>query len=524
MAEKNASKKRATQSGPTPTWTIMLYIAADDVLANFAVESLRQLNKSSSALAGSKDKANVVVAAQFAFPTVAMETRSVNANAPVEETKRYYIFKKDKDNSDPKLAVKLIKTTETAETSKTVKTSKLATNTSPKESLKDFLNRVYKNKELDAQNYALILWGHGPELLLQPTPGSSTGRSNRMYITPIELREALKEIKPSTGSLKIIGFDACFMSMFEMAYELQGLAEYMVASQDDVPDASFPYDILIELFREHGEMPLPELLNKGVKAYVDAYQDCILQPDTQMKPVTLSVLNLAPRNSTALGKAVRSLVDALLKAKDEADLADLLIEARCSSPDYAGGLYVDLHGFCTKLRDSCTKIRERYAKPRERVSETEIKSEHLDRIESACRNVEAALKTGTSNLILKRSGARSGHGISIYLPYLTTDQFAEVSKPLVKGGPRTGGDKGFSDMLNGAAAEYLLCARRNLILDTESYYGSLKLAEPTQWYSFIADVWTNALIKTAPADLDFHYSAQQSWMNLCRKLQNAQPR
>ena len=60
-----------------------------------------------------------------------------------------------------------------------------------------------------------------------------------------------------------------------------------------------------------------------------------------------------------------------------------------------------------------------------------------------------------------------------------------------------------------------MCARRDLILDTESYYGGLQLAEEdTNWYSFITDLWTKVLIKTAPADLDFHYSAQQSWMNL----------
>ena len=29
----------------------------------------------------------------------------------------------------------------------------------------------------------------------------------------------------------------------------------MVASQEEVPDASFPYDNLIELFRKHGNEP-----------------------------------------------------------------------------------------------------------------------------------------------------------------------------------------------------------------------------------------------------------------------------
>jgi hypothetical protein len=63
-----------------------------------------------------------------------------------------------------------------------------------------------------------------------------------------------------------------------------------------------------------------------------------------------------------------------------------------------------------------------------------------------------------------------------------------------------------------------MCARRDLILDTESYYGCLQSALDTDWYSFITNRWTQVLIKTAPADLDFHYSAQQGWMNICRGL------
>ena len=61
------SQESAKQSDP-PTktsWTIMLYIAADGLLANFAVESLKQLSRSASTAPGKDDQASVVVAAQF---------------------------------------------------------------------------------------------------------------------------------------------------------------------------------------------------------------------------------------------------------------------------------------------------------------------------------------------------------------------------------------------------------------------------------------------------------------------------
>jgi hypothetical protein len=495
---------------PNVDWTIMLYIAADDVLANFAVESLRQLYE--SATASTPSGANVVVAAQFAYSTAVPEPTSENAEeTPGKNLEGLYIFKQDPDKmgeatSVPKLA-KLVKPNadavpKTSKTAGTVRAQKTV-DISQKDALTTFMKRVYDDDDLGckAKHYALILWGHGPELLLQPSAGSlTTGGSDSMYITPKELREALASLN-RPKKLDIIGFDACYMSMFEMAYELRGQVKYMVASQEEVPDASFPYDKLVELFRKAGKLgkddesgndaKLESLLETGAKEYVTAYQDCICGDGTGMKPVTLSLLNL--KNYAPLQSAVLSLTNALVAATDEG-LANLLIEARERSQDYASGLYVDLDSFCENL----TALTSRFAKE--------------------CTNVKTALKEGPSSLILKNEAVDNerSHGISIYFPYLNDPQYAQVSRPLVKGGDKTHGGKGFGEAINGAATEYLMCARRSLILDTEKDYEGLELNKGTHWYSFITDVWTNALVKMVPADLDFHYSAQQSWMNLRR--------
>jgi hypothetical protein len=238
-----------------------------------------------------------------------------------------------------------------------------------------------------------------------------------------------------------------------------------------------------------------------------------------LKPVTLSALSL--ENCGALKDAVRSLACELLKAKDVKGLADLLIEARKSSQDYAGGLYVDLFEFCTALSNQLILP----------IDDDDWNAA----IRKACADVLNALEISDGNSIIldnrtvitskhgkprlsNHSDKIRSHGISIYLPYLSEEQFNKVNRPLVKGGQPTHGGKGFSDILNGAATEYLLCARRELILVTESYYASLQMALDTNWYSFITELWTRALIETDPVELDFHYSAQQSWMNLCRTL------
>jgi hypothetical protein len=503
MDKESVFDKGATQSGSTTKthWTIMLYIVADDVLTNFAVESLKQLTESFNTRSGATGNASVVVAAQFALPLNAAQPVSAEPEASDDLSKRRYIFKKGNGgNLNANLVRPLSTTTDGSGKASVSDKSKSSdkVNLSEEEALKDFLQWVDSHDELKAERYALILWGHGPELLFQPTPPNPTGEGNSLYLTPMQLRGALtywKDIHEGR-SLEIVGFDACFMSMLEMACELKGLAKYMVASQDEVPDASFPYDNLVKLFRQDANMPLDLLLEGGLKAYVSAYQDCICNINTGMRPVTLSVLDL--EKGDKLKKAVGSLACALLKAKDEAGLADLLIGARSLSLDYAGGLYVDLNDFCTRLSGQLPNAGEKWEK-----------------IQLACREVLTALTKGKPNLILDNSDQKNGGGISIYLPYLTNPQYAEVSKPLVKGGTGTRGGKGFSDMLNGAATEYVMCARRNLILDTENYYANLLLSK-THWYDFIAEQWTRALIKNAPADLDYHYSVQQSWINVSR--------
>ena len=347
-------------------------------------------------------------------------------------------------------------------------------NTSVKQELEAFLKRTYSGSELnETSHYALVLWGHGPELPLQPPPDNSTGDSNTLYLTPEELREVLERCKPREDfKLDIIGFDACSMSMFEMADELKGLAKYMVASQDEVPDLSFPYDRLIKLFPERNTA---SLLTEVVQTYVSTYQDSICNNTTQMNPVTLSVLDLEKCGTSekpgALVQALGSLACALRGAKDDKCLADVLIEARKYSNDYAGGLYVDLYDFCTNLSNQRNKLGEDNREPIriacEAVQTALHVSETKDSFILAIGSVEFS-KDRMNTEPLFDNNVRANHGISIYLPYLRDEQYAQVQKPLVKGTPGSHSGKGFGEALQGAGIEYLMSARRDLILDTET--------------------------------------------------------
>jgi len=483
-----SSDKIITQPDPATktSWTIMLYIAADGLLANFAVESLKQLSRSASSAPGKDDQASVVVAAQFSI------------DAPGGQSIRRYIFNESTGGNlgngiqDPLNA---------------------RVDMSEQQALMNFLKWVYTNDKCNkSEHYALILWSHGPELFLQPPPGDPTGDPASLYLTPQELREALTLREPPAHSrLDIVAFDACSMSMFEMAYEIRDLADYMVASQEEIPDSSFPYDHLIECFRKRGGNT-NSLLKQGVQEYECAYQDCICDESTGMKPVTLSALRL--NKCDGLKNAVDHLASALLDAQNDGVLPALLIKARKVSRDYVGGLYVDLAEFCTNLRGLLNGSESKVIMP----------------IRDACQLVLAALAEGTSDplILINVSADTRSHGISIYLPYLGDEQSAQVNKPLVKGGQPTHGakggqpthgGKGFSvnDLLNNAAIGYRISAMRDMISITESYYPDLRLVSDESkpsWYDFIAGLWPRILLKDGPAQLELRYSADQGAINL----------
>lgn len=487
----------------------MVYIAADAVLANFGIESLKQLNEAIGNLYATTGSNDIVVAA------------TLSIDAPAGQPLPRYIFNKC-SGSNLGQSLKC--------------TFPAPSNMTEEESLASFLSWVYARKECkDSKNFALILWSHGPELFLQPPPGLPTGASGSLYLTPVELRGAL-ETSPPPGNLRkldIVGFDACSMSMFEMAYELRKVAKYMVASQVEVPDLSFPYGSLVDLFKQYGNN-IRTLLRKGVCSYQRTYQDYITSSITQMQPVTLAALDLG--KCTALHTAIKNLAKALIDSIDDPDLPAFLLAARQNSRDYVGGLYVDLLEFCTYLRqqlypsaaqtalqDQNLKQGQSAARPQSfgirAVAEASKGAlGHKTDIRNACLSVMKALhvrEDGSSDgLILQNctSDTRS-HGISIYFPYLTDEEASDIEQPLVKGTSRVPA-KGFTLALNASSTSYLFAQRHDLITLTESYYPQLQLALDTHWYEFLTRIWTKTLITLEPDDLDLRYSGVQSAVNM----------
>jgi hypothetical protein len=463
-------------------WVIMVYLAADDTLANFAIESLKQL----------KDTATdeVVVAAQF------------DPDGPsAEHQVRRYVFDK------------------TARDGPLLDDSKFwgpdehrSLNMAEPATLSRFMNWVYRDYK--AENYCLILWGHGPELLFE-LPGA--------YFTPLQLKNALQATdQTEKQKLQIIAVDACSTSMCEIAYELKDQAKFLVASQEEVPDPSFPYHTLVRLFSGGSEVKVKSLCQKGVVDYVKAYQEYFYSESTGMHPVTLAAIEL--EQMQYLKEPLKKLANALISAATDDEAVKAIHSARAESQGYVGGLYVDLHDFCDKLAEKAPKLKNACDKVSKAidaavVARAGVVGGHVVEVVDQRSLIDGHAEEPSDSKLLS-------HGLSIYFPYLSDGEKIYIEQDLVKGIPRMV-DKS-NDMVAGFQAMNALSARvrydirRQMIRDIESYYQDppFDFTSDTHWYQFIQQGWSRILAQEEPGNIDTRYLALQCITNLLHVIRN----
>jgi len=443
----------------TANWLIMVYISADNVLANFAVESLKQLKRA----AGN----GIVAVAQ------------VEANG-VQNVRRYSFDGSGDRNSS-------IEDNRVTPISPAPSTGGIA----DPANLTEFIAWATESTDCRAKHRCLFLWGHGSELLLDT---GLPNRLNRNYLTPKNLREALKnaQLKLPGKHLDIIGIDACSMSQIEMASELQDCGDFMIASQEDVPDASFPYETILLLLKVEDPDDVEGICAAVPKLYKQAYQDYVVAPDTGMKEITLTSVNLA--NARIITDPLKRLVTALRSSAIDSDLRKAVIKARRATRDFALGLFVDLFDFCAKLSVE--------------LADCELKV--------ACKGVCDAIGARGKDacVIENKTGDEKEercHGLSVYFPYLADAEIGQAQQSLLAG-QTTLADQ--VPLLLKGGTNHILKARNARISEMETDFEALLEFKQTGWVDFIKQRWSVILATEEPDKLDQHYSAEQCAVNL----------
>lgn len=267
-----SSEPRADSSA---AWTVMVYLAADNNLDPFAVGDIEEMEQ-----VGSSDQLRIVVLVDRADYDSEWSTarRALVQHAPAP-------------------GVQSLTPSDTC-------TDLGEIDTGAPETLRGFV--TWAAATYPARRYALILWNHGggwralddlttgaarggyPRgLAWVPTPQSRYVCSDDDSGNKICTRHVREALEATGVRFDLIAYDACVMGMVEVAYEMRGLTDYTVASQQNIPGEGFSYTPFLSRLNAAPSMDAAALGAAIIEAYDATYSD---EPDCTLALVQSSAL------------------------------------------------------------------------------------------------------------------------------------------------------------------------------------------------------------------------------------------
>lgn len=214
------------------SWTVLVYMAGDNNLSEAAIQNINDME--AAAL-----PANLKLVVQSDLPL---------------------------DSAYPGGQRRLIKADDSPHISSPLIQDLGQINSGHPRTLYDFARWGFKRYPSDKR--ALIIWGHGNSWFkgdAQKWICPDDGAQSLISVYDGQLQSALKGLP----HIDILILDACSMQSVEVLTELKDVADYVIASEDEVPSKGFPYQEMMVFF--DGSL-LPEAISiQIVDAFIDSY-------------------------------------------------------------------------------------------------------------------------------------------------------------------------------------------------------------------------------------------------------------
>jgi hypothetical protein len=207
------------------SWTVLVYMAADNNLASYA---RKDINSMESAV----QPANLNLIVQADFP---------------EGAKRYHIVQ---DNS-PEITSPVIRNMGSIDSGSY-------------HTLRDFINWGFAAYPSDRK--MLVIWSHGNSWYKSEDSKwicPDDGSQNLISVYNGDLARAFE----GTPHLDVLMFDACSMQGIEVLSEVHEFTDFVIGSADLVPVNGFPYETIIPLFSSS----LNIIISQIPELYVESY-------------------------------------------------------------------------------------------------------------------------------------------------------------------------------------------------------------------------------------------------------------
>jgi hypothetical protein len=139
----------------------------------------------------------------------------------------------------------------------------------------------------------------------------------------------------------IIAFDACLLASLEMAYTLSSCADYMVASEETIPDDGYQYAYILNRFATTNFDPL-SFVKLMVSAYKQEYGGSL---DYTLSAIDLNALQPLVDNCNAVAQTLKTQ----LLGKSSSIVKSTIKKCLNTCPSFDEGTYIDLCKFYSNL-------------------------------------------------------------------------------------------------------------------------------------------------------------------------------
>lgn len=383
-------------------WTLIVYMAADNDLRSFASRNIQQM-----AQIASSQHITIVAHVDIRITAQQKVTRRYVIKGPNEI---YHV------NANDPLTQKM----DSGDPNTLISCCTWAINNYP------------------ARNYMLVLWNHGtgiidperhriinPAALFTFNPVTNTldldrsigfldliepqlrgicwDDTTRNYLTNQKLNTALKYIceKLIRGKFKIIGFDACLMSMVEVGNNIKDYAEIMVSSQEVEYGAGWNYSLALQPFLKGSPSPA-DLAKNIVVTYKQTY-------DPITNDYTLSAIDLSLISS--LEESINSIANILLQCivQQRSNSVKSAIRASANKKyctSFEEPTFVDYYDFLTNLQANMKN-----ASFKDKTKGSSLLKQLNDEITESKKIIKNCVLATVAGKNLQRA-----QGISIYFP------------------------------------------------------------------------------------------------------------
>ena len=225
-----------SSSGTPSKWTLFIYMAADNSLADDSTANINELEQ-----LGSTSDVNIVV-----FLDKTGENSKLYFIKKDDDTTKitspYYDFGANLDSGDYTI-------------------------------FREIVTSV--SKYYPSSRFYLELWDHGQGIERKDnktTRNICQDDTSGTHMTEEQVLSVLKELKMERRDIDIIACDACTMGNLEVAYEWKDYCTYFVASENSVPEEGFPYNTMLASLISNPDISNLDFVKNMVTEYGNYYK------------------------------------------------------------------------------------------------------------------------------------------------------------------------------------------------------------------------------------------------------------